>query len=119
MEEVDRILIQSLRDIGCQVDDSLQNISEFDVNTLFGCVSQCLQLITGNKDLPTRLPPNISTRFKVCGELAQLCQSNGYRGDIGYQTFLSINEHETRKLLNFLIEKVPREAAVTVASTTL
>ncbi|CAF2471066.1 unnamed protein product [Rotaria sp. Silwood2] len=119
MEEVDRILIQSLRDIGCQVDDSLQNVSEFDVNTLFGCVSQCLQLITGNKDLPTRLPPNISTRFKVCGELAQLCQSNGYKGDIGYQTFLSINENETRKLLNFLIEKVPRETAVTVASTTL
>ncbi|UJR30176.1 hypothetical protein I4U23_017716 [Adineta vaga] len=119
MEEVDRILIQSLRDIGCQIDDALQNVSEFDVNTLFGCVSQCLQLITGNKDLPTRLPANISTRFKVCGELAQLCQSNGYRGDIGYQTFLSINEHETRKLLNFLIEKVPREIAVSVASTTL
>ncbi|CAF2148333.1 unnamed protein product [Rotaria magnacalcarata] len=119
MEEVDRILIRSLRDIGCQVGDSLQNVSEFDVNTLFGCVSQCLQLITANKDLPTRLPPNISTRFKVCGELAQLCQSNGYRGDIGYQTFLSINENETRKLLNFLIEKVPREATVTIASSTL
>jgi hypothetical protein len=57
-----------------QIDDSIQNVSEFDVNTLFGCVSQCLQLITGNKDLPTRLPPNISTRFKICGELAQLCQ---------------------------------------------
>lgn len=119
MEEVDRILIQSLRDIGCQIDDSLQNVNEFDVNLLFACVSQCLQLITGNKDLPTRLPPNISTRFKVCGELAQLCQSNGYKGEIGYQTFLSINENETRKLLNFLIEKVPREIAVTVASTAL
>jgi len=57
-----------------QVEDSLKNVSEFDVNTLFGCVSQCLQLITGDKELPTRLPPNISTRFKVCGELAQLCQ---------------------------------------------
>ncbi|CAF0980785.1 unnamed protein product [Adineta steineri] len=119
MEEVDRILIQSLRDIGCQIDDSIQNINEFDVNTLFGCVSQCLQLITGNKDLPTRLPANISTRFKICGELAQLCQSNGYKGDIGYQTFLSINESEARKLLNFLIEKVPREIAVSIASTTL
>jgi len=32
---------------------------------------------------------------------------------------LSINENETRKLLNFLIEKVPREIAITVASTTL
>ncbi|CAF1303662.1 unnamed protein product [Adineta ricciae] len=119
MEEVDRILIQSLRDIGCQIDDALQNVGEFDVSTLFACVSQCLQLITGNKELPTRLPANISTRFKICGELAQLCQSNGYKGDIGYQTFLSINEHETRKLLNFLIEKVPREVAVTIASTTL
>ena len=57
-----------------EIVDSIQNVSEFDVNTLFGCVSQSLQLITGNKDLPSRLPPNISTRFKVCGELAQLCQ---------------------------------------------
>ncbi|CAF1492965.1 unnamed protein product, partial [Adineta ricciae] len=119
MEEVDGILIQSLRDIGCQIDDAFQNVGEFDVSTLFACVSQCLQLITGNKELPTRLPANISTRFKICGELAQLCQSNGYKGDIGYQTFLSINEYETRKLLNFLIEKVPREVAVTIASTTL
>jgi len=51
-----------------------QNVNELNVNTLFGCFSQCLQLITGNKELPTRLPPNISTRFKFCGELAQLCQ---------------------------------------------
>ncbi|CAF1350201.1 unnamed protein product, partial [Rotaria sp. Silwood1] len=109
MEEIDRILIQSLRDIGCQIDDSFQNVNELNVNTLLGCVSQCLQLITSNKELPTHLPPNISTRFKVCDELAQLCQSNGYKGDIGYQIFLSINEHETRKLLNCLIEKVPRE----------
>jgi hypothetical protein len=57
-----------------QIADKLQNVNEFDVNTLFGCVSQSLQLITGNKELPTRLPPNISTRFKICGELAQLCQ---------------------------------------------
>ena len=56
------------------IDESVQNVSEFDVNILFACVSQSLQLITGNKELPTRLPPNISTRFKVCGELAQLCQ---------------------------------------------
>lgn len=59
-----------------QIEESLQNVSEFDVKILFGCVSQCLQLITGNKDLPTRLPPQISTRYKVCGELAQLCQVN-------------------------------------------
>jgi len=51
-----------------------KNVNELNVNTLFGCISQCLQLITGNEELPTRLPPNISTRFKVCGELAQLCQ---------------------------------------------
>ncbi|CAF1023317.1 unnamed protein product [Rotaria sordida] len=50
MEEVGRILIQSLRDI----------------------------------ELPTRLPPNISTRFKVCGELAQLCQSYGYKDSSSY-----------------------------------
>ncbi|CAF1321216.1 unnamed protein product, partial [Didymodactylos carnosus] len=118
MEEVDRILIQSLQALGCHIEDTVQNLHEFDVNTLFCCVSKCVSLITSKTDLPLRLPQNISTRFKICGELAQLCQSIGYRGDIGYQTFLSVNENEARKLLNFLIESVPKEISIVASTST-
>lgn len=35
----------------------------------------------------------------------------GYKGEIGYQTFLYSNEPEIRSLLMFLVEKLPRERA--------
>ncbi len=38
-------------------------------------------------------------------------QDVGYKGEIGYQTFLYSNEPEIRSLLMFLVEKLPRESA--------
>uniref|UniRef100_A0A3Q2QVP4 Coiled-coil domain-containing protein 22 n=1 Tax=Fundulus heteroclitus TaxID=8078 RepID=A0A3Q2QVP4_FUNHE len=35
----------------------------------------------------------------------------GYKGEIGYQTFLYSNEPEIRSLLMFLVEKLPRETS--------
>lgn len=40
-------------------------------------------------------------------------QDIGYKGEIGYQTFLYSNEPEIRSLLMFLVEKLPRERAET------
>lgn len=34
----------------------------------------------------------------------------GYRGEIGYQTFLYSNETDIRKVLMFLVEKLPKES---------
>jgi hypothetical protein len=42
---------------------------------------------------------------------ALLFQDLGYKGEIGYQTFLYSNEPEIRALLMFLVEKLPRESA--------
>ena len=42
---------------------------------------------------------------------ALLFQDLGYKGEIGYQTFLYSNEPEIRSLLMFLVEKLPRESA--------
>lgn len=42
----------------------------------------------------------------------QTClQDIGYKGEIGYQTFLYSSETEIRSLLMFLVEKLPRENA--------
>lgn len=38
-------------------------------------------------------------------------QDIGYKGEIGYQTFLYSSEPEIRTLLMFLVEKLPRECA--------
>lgn len=36
-------------------------------------------------------------------------QELGYKGEIGYQTFLYSSETEIRSLLMFVVEKLPRE----------
>ena len=38
-------------------------------------------------------------------------QEVGYRGEIGYQTFLYSNEAEIRKLFMFLVENLPKESS--------
>ena len=43
-----------------------------------------------------------------------LFQELGYKGEIGYQTFLYSNEAEVRRVFMFLIEKLPKEASEAV-----
>ena len=40
-----------------------------------------------------------------------LKQEIGYRGEIGYQTFLYSNEADIRKVFMFLVEKLPKESS--------
>jgi hypothetical protein len=42
--------------------------------------------------------------------LISIIQDLGYRGDIGYQTFLYSAELDLRRVLMFLIEKLPKES---------
>ena len=40
-------------------------------------------------------------------------QALGYKGEMGYQTFLYSNEADIRRVLMFLVEKLPKDTAVT------
>uniref|UniRef100_A0A8C4HIW7 Coiled-coil domain-containing protein 22 n=1 Tax=Dicentrarchus labrax TaxID=13489 RepID=A0A8C4HIW7_DICLA len=110
MEEVDKILIHALKQVGIEEIDS---IKLFSSELIVEAVVRCIRVIDpglGNA-LPTSLPPGMSARFRVGMSLAQSCQDIGYKGEIGYQTFLYSNEPEIRSLLMFLVEKLPRESA--------
>ena len=39
-------------------------------------------------------------------------QNLGYKGEIGYQTFLYSNEADIRKVLMFVVEKLPKDTTV-------
>ncbi|XP_017324208.1 coiled-coil domain-containing protein 22 isoform X1 [Ictalurus punctatus] len=113
MEEVDRILIHSLRQAGTDIDEDVQRVKQFSSELIVQAVVRCLRVIdpgVGSGLSPT-LPPGMSARFRVGMSLAQACQDLGYKGEIGYQTFLYSNEPEIRSLLMFLVEKLPRESA--------
>ncbi|KAG7471804.1 hypothetical protein MATL_G00101880 [Megalops atlanticus] len=113
MEEVDRILIHSLRQTGTEVREDVDSVKQFSSELIVEAVVRCLRVIDpllGNGLSPT-LPPGMSARFRLGMSLAQACQDLGYKGEIGYQTFLYSSEPEIRSLLMFLVEKLPRASA--------
>lgn len=113
MEEVDKILINSLTQVGTEVGEEVQTVKQFSSELIVEAVVRCLRVIEpalGN-GLSHILPPGMSARFRLGMSLAQACQDLGYKGEIGYQTFLYSNEPEIRALLMYLVEKLPRERA--------
>ncbi|XP_037039865.1 coiled-coil domain-containing protein 22 homolog [Bradysia coprophila] len=110
MEEIDNILMHSLRQIGCDIDDNITSLAEFSPERIFETVSKCLLLIKPTLELPVSLPPSMAQRFSVATRLSEACVTVGFRGDIGYQTFLYSNIIELRRVLMFLIERLPKES---------
>ncbi|XP_033485951.1 coiled-coil domain-containing protein 22 isoform X2 [Epinephelus lanceolatus] len=111
MEEVDKILIHALKQVGTDVSEETDSVRQFSSELIVEAVVRCIRVIDPGlgSALPTSLPPGMSARFRVGMSLAQASQDIGYKGEIGYQTFLYSNEPEIRSLLMFLVEKLPRE----------
>eukprot|EP00117_Sycon_ciliatum_P009188 scpid37750/ scgid11585/ Coiled-coil domain-containing protein 22 homolog len=113
MDEVDNIIIVTLRQVGCTIDDSLKTLATFSSELIVeGCV-RCLKVINSDVDLPLKLPESMSVRFRIGTALAQACKDVGYEGEIGYQTFLYSNVESVRRLFMFLIERLPRDGGET------
>ncbi|KAI2808915.1 Coiled-coil domain-containing protein 22 [Blomia tropicalis] len=116
MEEVDAILLTQLREIG-DLDDEIVGISNLDSVQVMKCVAECLSRILSEPNDLEYLPKvnsisesmNMSVRYKYATQLSTSIQDLGYKSEIGYQTFMYGNEHEIRKMLLFLIERIPRD----------
>ncbi|KAM9343093.1 coiled-coil domain-containing protein 22 [Pholidichthys leucotaenia] len=113
MEEVDKILIHALRQVGTEVGEEIDGVKQFSSELIVEAVVRCIRVIDPGlgSTLTTSLPPGMSARFRVGMSVAQACQDIGFKGEIGYQTFLYSSEPEIRSLLMFLVEKLPRESA--------
>ncbi|XP_059693384.1 coiled-coil domain-containing protein 22, partial [Haemorhous mexicanus] len=111
MEEVDKILIHSLRQAGTAVPPEVQSVRDLSPELVVEAAVRCLRAVRPSLGAPLSplLPPGISARFRLASELAAACQELGFGGDVGYQTFLYSSEHDTRRLLLFLVEKLPRD----------
>lgn len=72
-------------------------------------ISSCLECILQVNDLPRKLPPAMNAKMKIATILADHIKNLGYYGDMGYSTILYSSELERRKILIFLIEKLPRD----------
>ncbi|KAH8259325.1 hypothetical protein KR026_002561 [Drosophila bipectinata] len=109
MDEVDKIIMHQLNQVDPGIDPT-EELSEFTPEQVVRAVSGCLSEIRPELELPRSLPGGaMAQRFGVATSLAESCKECGYRGDIGYQTFLYPNAVELRRLLMYLIEQLPRE----------
>jgi hypothetical protein len=136
MEQVDDIIILSLREIGCDVNEGIKSLSSFSPELCVSSVSKIIKIINPQIEVPSNLPPGMAQRFQVTTQLAEACtvsfphnfnqKSNkssfqkilNYKGDLGYQTFLYSNVLELRRLFMWLIERLPKEERETVQKTT-
>lgn len=113
MEEVDKIIIHSLRQVGCDIED-IESLKQFSTDMVIESAVRCLDVIQPGLGLPHTLPPNMSARFRLGASIAQACADLGYPGEIGYQTFLYSSEADVRRVFMFLIEKLPKETEKTI-----
>ncbi|KAJ8919437.1 hypothetical protein NQ315_016535 [Exocentrus adspersus] len=113
MEEVDKIIIDSLKQLECDISEDVEHLKQFDADMVVSAISTCLEAVTPDLNLPKRLPPSMSARLNIASDLAQQIKSLGFKGDMGYQTILYCNEVEVRRVLMFLIERLSRETIKT------
>lgn len=118
MEEVDKILIHSLNQVGCDFDDDIKSVRNFKVNEVVKGVVKCMKVINSESELQSVLPQNMAQKFRAAAAIAQAVKEIGYAGDLGYQSLLYPNEKEIRKLFMFLLEKLPKDSG-TVSEKTL
>ena len=109
MDEVDRIIISTLSELGCSV-EGVSSLSDFTVALVIEGTVRCLTAINPDFNCSMVLPSQLAKQFRVGQQLADSCVSLGYRGEIGYQTFLYANLIEWRRVFVFLIESLPKAA---------
>lgn len=109
MEEVDSIILVSLREIGCDFEDDakLKNLTPEEI---FRAIFTLCKTIKEEIDVPEKstLPAQMAQRFAAASSLVDCVKSLGFKGDFGYQTILYANNNELRGVLMWLIEHLPK-----------
>lgn len=73
MEEVDNIIIHTLKSLGCNFSEDVKTLTDFSPELLVETVSSCIQLIDTSLNLPKTLPSNLAQRFSATASLADAC----------------------------------------------
>lgn len=107
MEEVDAIILQSLRDIGCNLEDDAK-LKILTPEEIFKCIHRLCKCIKPDIEITSHLPAQMAQRFAAASQLVDACKALGFNGDLGYQTILYSNPIELRRIFMWLIEHIPK-----------
>ena len=77
MEQVDQIIIVTLRDIGIDIDTDIVSLNHFSTQLIVQSAAKCLNIINGTTKLSEKLPENMAGRYRVGIELATACKNLG------------------------------------------
>ena len=110
MEEADKILTSTLKQLGVNVN----SLSEFDatsfIQAIIICFDKISKLLTDEDnfiDLKFLRKQNLNEathRYKVCQKFVEYLKTLGYTYDLSFNAFLYPNVKDSRKLLGYLFE---------------
>jgi hypothetical protein len=107
MEEVDSIILETLREIGCELDDDVK-LKNLSPESVYKSIRTLCEIISPDTNVPKILPAQMAQRFSAASQLVDRCKSLGFNGDLGYQTILYSNINELRRVFMWLIESLPK-----------
>lgn len=95
------------------IPSNIKSIAEFDAPLFFHTASVCLSQYhlsrnDGQPRYPTKLPGGKAQQFRVGTSMADDMKTMGYNGEVGYESFLYPSELSMKKLLRFLVDKLPK-----------
>ena len=118
MEDVDAILLPILRESGCPLPPELTSMKQLDSDLFYTSSVTILRLINSSSPSssstspltkhPLAMPTGKAARFRITSALCAEIKGKGYPAELGYESFLYPNEAEMRRLLRFLVEKLPK-----------
>lgn len=76
MEQVDQIIIETLRELGVDIPGSVSFLGNLPDHLIVKSVARTLNVIRGGS-LPETLPGNMALRYRVGIELANACKDLG------------------------------------------
>lgn len=111
MDDADGIIIPILRSIGCNIPEEITSAAQFDADHLVHAIARCLHRIHDEKymNIPEKLPSSIAKKVKVGTQITNAFRDLNYRGEVGYDKIIYPNEKDTRSLLRFMMERLPKD----------
>lgn len=110
--EGDEIILFAFSQIGCKLDDSV-SISQLTAENIIKLVTRALFVIShGDIAISDVLPGNLAARHRICTDIAGKVKELGYLGDCGYNQLLYPSPAQSKSILNWLMQKLPRSEDV-------
>lgn len=106
MEQVDNTIIPIITQLGCKL--PVQSISEFNSEYFFSACSAILRGINSKYNFPPALSKATAARYRECTKVAEAITELGYTSELGYNAFLYPEGPDMRKLLMWLVDKLPK-----------